>query len=403
MLRSRDYAALASDAQLVLQALEQLNRLYCDEPDIQARFPELRHLRPYISHATSGQRDIPLARFDLMRGADGRWQMLESNSDCPGGLTLTGIVNRAFRASDFYDRHLVERVQAVENADGFLQLMRERSPRQPARLAFLWSEFQPLRNDIQTLHDRALSLGGPAPYIGPVQSLVFREDQVLADGRPIDLAFTKIDTTLGADGLIHWCAWRHDPEEARPLLEAMASGQLRTLSPLPAMMVAENKRALALLFEDDVRRTLSAAQCAAIDRLVAPSSCLGPACKAPRWTAAELLAVPHRFVLKTAIDTRGRGVFVGRDCKPAQWQLLVEQALAGRLLVQALIDAKPEAVTIDLEQRPPMHNVLSLFLYGGKPVGLLGRCARQSIVNVGHGGLLRPALVVDELPSYVEH
>jgi hypothetical protein len=256
------FDAVGRDAGLVLSAIEKVSHLYCEEADIRARFPELRHLEPYIRRVPAPNRRTHLARFDLVQARDRTLKMVEPNADCPGGMTNAAIIHRAFRASAFYDARATEVAQPSEEARSFLDMMAAICGKAAPRVGFVWSTVQPIKNDIQTLYDTAASMPGwPAPFIGPVQELTVGDGGVLlAGGLPLDATFTKIDTTLAADGAIHWCAWERDMAEAVHVLEALADGRFLTVSGLPSMMVAENKRVMALLYEDAVRAHFDATQ-----------------------------------------------------------------------------------------------------------------------------------------------
>lgn len=391
-----DYEPFAEDAQRVIEAIETISHLYCEDARIRARFPELVELEPYIRRTPRERRRINLARFDYVIAHDGRMKMVESNADCPGGMAVAGIAHRAFRGSAFHDASVEELPQPSEEAETFLELMREISGVERPRMGFIWSRVQPIMNDIQALHDLAAQKREwPAPFIGPVQELQpCEESALLADGAPMDVAFTKIDTTMRGDGAIHWCAWRDSLEEAQPVLDALASGRLRTVSGLPSMMVAESKRALALLFEEDVRSHFDAAQRAAVDRSVARTTRLEAEPALRLWHPDEVVRDKDRFVLKTLIDTRGRGVHIGREHDARDWAALVRQACEGRMVVQEYIPPRMEALEIEPDRRVEMSTVLALYLYAGRPTGIFGRASGHAVVNVGNGGVIRPALIV---------
>ncbi len=398
------YERFTQDAQRVQEAIEVVAHLYCEDADIRARFPELLDLQDYIRRTPVPQRKIGLARFDYIKCDDGSLRLVESNTDCPGGMAIAGIVHRAFRNSAFRDPQTQELLQVSEDPLSFVRLMQTLSGRSHPRVGFVWSRVSPIMNDIQALHDTAAAIEGwPAPWIGPAQELEIADDgTLLADGTPLDVAFTKIDTTTAADGRIHWCAWQDHIDEARPLLEALASGKLRTVSGLPSMMVSESKRAIALLFEPDVRASFTAAQRDAVDRTVARTSRLEAAPALRLWTPEQVFQQKDRFVLKTLIDTRGRGVHIGREHGVDEWARLVKLAATGRMVVQEYLAPRMEWLEVEPGRRERMSTVVALYLYGGQPTGIFGRSSASAVVNVGNGGVIRPALIVRQIPRYVE-
>ena len=86
------YNRLASDSALILSALEVVLNLYCEDESIQKRFPELSLLKRYICQTPLFSRSINLARFDYVKAEDGTLRMIESNTDCPGGMTNASAV-----------------------------------------------------------------------------------------------------------------------------------------------------------------------------------------------------------------------------------------------------------------------------------------------------------------------
>jgi hypothetical protein len=390
------YEKLASDSALVLQALETLNHLYCEHVEVQSRFPELSLLRKYIARTPVSRRNINLARFDYVKAKDGSLRMIEPNTDCPGGMTNASAVHRAFRNSVFYDKKLKEIDQPSERPEEFLNLMKSLTKENDPRIGFIWSEVCPIKNDIQNLYNQANKLEWKEPFIGPVQLLTTDlNGHLLADGAGLDVAFTKIDTTLTAEGKIHWCAWSERIEEAAPILNALADGTLLTVSGLPAMMIAENKRSLALLFDSGIRQHFTSEQVDAIDRLVAKTSCIDGLASEQLWSADYVLNNPTKFVLKTPIDTRGRGIHIGKNCTPDEWQTLVNQAQAGLMVVQEYIEPEVELLALDTGSSADMSSVMALFMYAGVPTGVLGRSSLKEVVNVGNGGVFRPTLIVE--------
>ncbi|MDC8757306.1 hypothetical protein [Janthinobacterium fluminis] len=390
------YNALISDSGLVLQALEVILALYCQHEVIQRRFPELSQLNEYICRTPVTAQGINLARFDYVKAEDGTLVMVEPNTDCPGGMTNASAVHRAFRNSVYYDSQVREASQASESPQTFLELMCSISGRNDPRVGFIWSKICPIKNDIFNLFESAKHMSGwSVPFLGPVQDLLPGSDgAVLADGLPMDVAFTKIDTTLGDDGKIHWCAWEDNIEEAQLILNALADGRLVTVSGLPSMMVAENKRCLALLFEPSIRQHFSKPQVDAIDRLVAKTSCIDGLTSEQLWSPQHVLTNKNCFVLKTPIDTRGRGIYIGKSCTEEEWYKLVDDAMAGHMVVQEYIPPMIEVLELDTGISEHMSTVMALFMYAGKPTGVLGRSSHKDVVNVGNGGVFRPTLVV---------
>jgi hypothetical protein len=394
---TKAYKNLASDSALVLKAMEAVLQLYCEDTNIQKRFPELSALQPYIIRTPISKRVINLARFDYVKANDGSLWMIEPNTDCPGGMTNASAVHRAFRNSAFYNKKIKEFDQPSERPDTFLGLMKSLSGVDNPRVGFIWSEICPIKNDIQNLYNSAKNISSwMSPFLGPVQQLSAAPNgQLLADGSTLDVAFTKIDTTLTADGKIHWCAWEKHITEASPILNALADGTLLTVSGLPSMMVAENKRCLALLFEPSIRRHFTSQQIEAIDRIVAKTSCIDDFSPEKLWTAEEVRQNKGHFVLKTPIDTRGRGIYIGKNCTDEEWQNLVTSAQAGHMVVQEYIAPKIELLELDTGRSEYMSSVMALFMYAGIPTGVLGRSSLKDVVNVGNGGVFRPTLVVD--------
>jgi diaminobutyrate-2-oxoglutarate transaminase len=393
---SSEYQSLAAAAQEVLGALEVVGNLYCEDERIRSRFPELSDLESYIACTPAEQRKIGIARFDYIKGADGALRMLETNTDCPGGMSVAGIVHRAFRRSPFYDRNLVEFDQESEDPVNFVKLMQSLSGKDRPRLGFFWSRVSPILNDIQALHDIATGFWDwPTPYIGPVQDMQFSErGEPLAAGIPVDFAFMKIDTMIAPSGMVHWCAWKDDIAESRQLLAAMAGGKLRTVSGLPAILVTENKRTLALLFEPDVRSSFTAAQRHAIDHTVARTARLEADRGQGLWTHEEVRRWKDRFVLKSPLDTRGRGVYIGREQSSDAWERLLIKACAGHMVVQEYIEPLNESLELEPGKWGKMGSVLALYMYGGRPAGIFARSSAAGVVNVGNGGMIRPALVI---------
>ncbi len=351
---------------------------------------------------------IQLMRYDAIREDRGRWQLLETNTCCPGGTIHCARVRTAWLASPLgleatSGVSLVE--HPVDRADGFLRHLHQLASSlddgsrhgSPPRIAicsyrgFYQNEVASLLAE-QARLIKAGELPGAELVIGDARELQCEGDVATLRGQRVDLIYNKLDPLM-VDA--------HDPELAG-WVRAVASPRVELVNSLAAMYLTETKRVLALLRDEDLRGALAldAATRAAIDALVPRSHVLpdprDAEAGASDWLG-ELFSDRHRYVLKADASTRGAGIYIGRELSPAAWAEAMVATVAANGIVQECADI-PHRVSVDADAEggEPLEEYwgVDLFYFGERFGGCVSRCHSGMVFNVGNGGKEAPALVV---------
>lgn len=104
------------------------------------------------------------------------------------------------------------------------------------------------------------------------------------------------------------------------------------------------------------------------------------------------------FVVKAAVSMEGRDVVIGRDTEPDGWAAAVDTALAsdGGHVVQRFVAPDDVQLWVDDGRPETVRPVLSPFLIGGRPGGMMARYlpeSRYGVVNYhNHGAEMATAM-----------
>lgn len=338
---------------------------------------------------------IQLMRYDAVREDQGRWQILETNTCCPGGTIHCARVRTAWLGSPLgleatRDTAITE--LAIDRADGFLRhfvsVAQVASGLEAPNLAicsyrgFYANELASLAAEHRRLVERRELPGGEL-VVCDARELTCDDGEVAyARGVPVAAIYNKLDPLMVDPSSDELAGWR----------AAVRSPRVELLNSLAAMYLTEAKRVLALLGDDAHRRALGldAATAAAIDRLIPPSQVV------VAGALAELHDSRHRFVLKADAYTRGAGVHVGKQLTGAAWAEAIESTIAAHGIAQRCADT-PRRIALDPDAERELREEywgVDLFYFGAQFAGAVSRSHGNMVFNIGNGGKESPVVVV---------
>ncbi len=247
-------------------------------------------LAPLVAGAQPGSWSF-LSRFDWARTVDGRWKLLEINSDTPAGLWEASIV-----AAEVERLHGAGKGPSASFWPAMTRTWREHAARvenaldRPLRVGVVGALAVPEDRDQMRAHARAAGLALPAAIIdvGRLADVQVREGAAWLHGERVDLLFRY-----------HPLDWFDDPALA-PLVALAEAGRLPMLPP-PHVLIPQTKAFLALLHELLAQDFFPADDAAAI-RAHVPRTVLDP---------ARLRGRP--YVVKPYLEREGRGVRFSED------------------------------------------------------------------------------------------
>lgn len=399
-LGERCAQSLASTAEAFVDVFDTVAALYCRESRVRDLFPAYRNMERLTTALPDLKPLVRVCRLDGLFAEDGRYQVLETNTDCPGGVIQNGLAGRVWSATD---NPLTEGIALsaftqpfVRDPDCFLKALlnahRERTGRdaQTAAVVTFKGRFS---NEVDRMVAGLNRLGVQAWTVDAGELERGGGRLVDSHGRHIDLAYNKLDLR----DLI-------DEPLVAPYLEATAAGEVTFLNPLVCQWPLADKAILALLSDPVYGELFSARErqlCAAHvpwTRLLHADTVTTDF----EGGKTDLLSfvMRHRasLVLKPTNATRGQGVVIGKIVSQAAWESALSQALrADPHVVQRYIEAPqllaPHPAMGELQR---MSAGVDVYVYGGRFAGFQARASLDPVMNVGKRGILLPVATYED-------
>ena len=323
---------------------------------------------------------VHLFRLDLLLTEDGGFRVLENNANCPGGILYTGIAARGWR--DFLSSRGEELPEPLPHeapewmARWFLDSAERDGAGRPDFVALLRWEGG---NDIE-LREFAEAfgmLGVDSEQIDP------RELEEPGDGGPPTLRGRPVGHAYMKLGLQPFLAAR---DEVDVMVDAIRERRLFVQNGLRGRWVADSKLALVLLSDPDFAHLFDPDDLAVVAPGV-PWSRNGA--RLDDELVDEVLSERERFVLKRALDTRGRGVIVGREIESDEaWRAAVDTARDEGWLVQEFCDTT--RTRADFDTPLLFRHDLAVAVVEGEVGAFFMRSSGEYKVNVAQNGRLHP-------------
>jgi hypothetical protein len=379
-----------------VKLLDTAAALYRDEPAARDLFPAYRRVERYATALPKLNPITRICRFDGLIAPDGSYRILETNTDCPGGVIQNGLAGQVWSqiANPLTDGLAldVHTQPFVKNPDCFLiELLaahQERTGRRAERASIVNFRGQ-FTNEIDWMLEGLNRLGVEATLVDAAS--LRRKANALFDpaGRSVELAYNKLDLRDIID----------EPAVAE-YLEATAAGEVTFLNPLICQWALADKAVLALLQDERFADCFTASDRALIKahvpwtRFIRAGRTSGPDDR-----SVDLLPYVaenrETLVLKPSNATRGEGVLVGPETPPQQWlEQLARAANETPYVVQEYIRAPSISAPhpVDGAVRP-MWVGLDIYVYGGRFAGFQARASLDAVMNVGKRGILLPVAV----------
>lgn len=406
----KKYTHIAHLCRQVINAIEKLLHLYVENNEIKAYFPELSKYRHLSCIKPLYRRWVHIARFDIVETVDGQFKLLETNCDCPGGVLFTSLIRKAFEHSKIYsllNENIIYR-QPIEDENFFINSLvsvyKELKGTIPSNIAFLSSKYRQISSDLNIFEKVANELGFNSKHI-TIQDLQLKNNRVAFDNFPIDIAYQKFDAFIDTHGQAKPCIYEQSSTEVTTYWQGIMERQMLTFNSFPSMLVAENKRILSLLQEPSLRSYFTVEENHAIDMFCLPTFFLDSTCSDYKRRLQDVIYKKDKYVIKSNIDTRGRGVWIGNQYGLEEWKKIVHRAINKPYVVQEYVPHRLDMI-YDTSSNPTLVNMysnLGMFIVNGEPCGLLARASKDIVTNVGKSGCMRPVCVIREKEMEYDH
>ncbi|MGK5733236.1 hypothetical protein [Streptomyces sp. URMC 124] len=337
---------------------------------------------------TAGADPVPLGRADLYHDGDG-FRLLEFNVSSALGGFENAEINRALldvpEVADFAER---EHLAYADTLGEIVRVMLD-SARAPwwgdrpfVAIVDTPGSFAALERRLGFMA-RLLADHGVDAVACHAGQLKEEGGRLFAGGRPVDIVyrFFIIEDLLEEQGELGLLD---------PILRCHEGGGVTVFAPLDTEMYG-NKRALALLGEEEVRQTLSPADRELVDRFVPWTRRVrrGPVEVAGDHVDLESYCLENQasLVLKPSLLHGGAGVATGWSMTPAQWREALDDALRSPFVVQRRVAPAPEPFPAGGEAAEQVLN-WGVFMAGDRYAGSIVRGVSDpdvGVVSMGTG------------------
>jgi hypothetical protein len=381
---------------------DQVLELYRNDPDVRHLYGAYDGVREYILSAPDFRPLTRICRFDGLVSQDGRYLVLETNTDCPAHLFAAGQATRLWRSVpnpilnrlDKSIRHAAQPI--LDQPDFFITELRnvcnEVLGRDPVEVRIVNYNGR-FTAEADRVVKGFLALGINCEFID-LRELERVGGQVTHRGIRLDLVYNKWDLR----DLVN-CP------DAAPFLKAVAQSEVLNINPLVCQWLYADKLILALLSDPKYNHHFTSSDRTLIDRHIPWTRALLPVMSTTK-EGDRIDLVNHvktnrtGLILKPTNATWGDGVLIGDLTDAAAWCRAVDSSIARGFVVQEYIKGHtvhcPDPVTGVIGSRIADLNT---FIFGGKVVGFLSRANSNPIMSMYKGGVMLPVVIADQLPA----
>lgn len=386
-----DYDEIRGVCRAIFAAIEKasrtLGRELWDRVDLTPEERELVAIEPGYARAS------PTARLDSFLTTDA-YRFVELNAETPAGIAYNEVLVEIFLGlplvQRFQERWSLRRFRARERLlETLVACYREAGGREAApRIAIVDYDDVPTRTEHHLFREFFEANGHPAVVCDP-RELSFEGGRLWQGGRVVDVVYKRL--------LVNELLDR--PDANRPLVEAARAGAVTIVNPFRCKPI--HKKAIFEVLTDDALQSLfSESERAAIAAHVPWTRRMREGRTSLRGREIDL--VPHvranreRLVMKPNDEYGGKGVFIGWETSPAEWDAAIGTALQASFVVQEKVELLRQSFPLldgELAFRDLVVD-LDPFVFMGEVEGFLTRLSGTSLANVTSGGGQVPAFLV---------
>ena len=359
--------------------------------DLVDLLPEEREL---VAIESGFRRASPLSRLDSFLTTSA-YQFVELNAETPAGGAYAEALAEVFLElpiiRKFQERYTLGRFRTQERLlETLVSCYREAGGKaEHPTIAVADYEDVPTRTEHHLVARFFESRGCPAIVCDP-RHLTYEGGKLRHDGKTIDIVYKRL--------LVNEFLERRAQVQA--LYEAARDRAVVLVNPFRCKPI-HKKAIFAVLTDDELQKHFTEDERAAIRAHVpwtrrvqeGKTTRHGETLDLPSW----ILANRERLVMKPNDEYGGKGVFIGWESAPAEW----EQALATALRSSYVVQQKVELLRQTFPELAPELRFrdfvvdLDPYVFDGEVEGFLTRLSGTSLANVTSGGGQVPAFLVE--------
>jgi hypothetical protein len=376
----------------IFRAIEKVERALgeglWDLVDLQREERELVAIDPGYSRAS------PLSRLDSFLTTSA-YQFVELNAETPAGGAYAEALADLFLElpviRKFQERYVLRRFRTQERLlETLLRCYREAGGREEhPTIVVADYEDVPTRTEHHLVAGYFESKGCPALVCDPRQ-LTYEGGRLRHEGRTIDIVYKRL--------LVNEFLERRDQVQA--LYAAVRDRAVVMVNPFRCKPI-HKKAIFAVLTDDSLQKQFTDEERAAIRAHIPwtrkvqeiKTSRHGETLDLPPW----IIANRERLVMKPNDEYGGKGVFIGWEMTPAEWEAALAAALRSSYVVQEKVELLKQSfpeIAPELRFRDFVVD-LDPYVFDGEVEGFLTRLSGTSLANVTSGGGQVPAFLVE--------
>ena len=393
LIAASDYEQIRGVCRGIFRAIEKLEAAL--GPELWDRVDMTPEERELAAIDPGYRRSSPTSRLDSFLTRQS-YQFVELNAETPAGTAYNEVLTEIFLelpiARRFQERYVLRRFAAREKLlETLLACYREAGGHEATpTIAVVDYEDVPTRTEHHLFREFFESKGFPSLVCDP-RHLDYDSGRLRHAGRAIDIIYKRLLT----NELLERAA------ELQPLLRAIRERAVTIVNPFRCKPL-HKKAIFAALTDDGLQHLFTDAERAAIaahvpwTRRVSETRTLrhGQSIELPAFIRANR----ERLVMKPNDEYGGKGVFIGWESTPAEWEAALAQALAASYVVQEKVELLRQTFPQisaggGVEFRDLVVD-LDPFVFQGEVEGFLTRLSGTSLANVTSGGGQVPSFLV---------
>ena len=388
-LTPEQYHFLQERAAVILSAFRKAHRAALEDDALLDQFGLTDWERDMVRWDVGLADASPVSRLDAFFSADGRGlSFTEYNAETPAGGGFNDVLAEAFYALPVMRRFLRDwDLRPIPARHHVLQALLDAweefsGTRTRPRIGIVdWKEV-PTVNEFRIFQDYFRRQGLEAEIVDP-RDVTYAGGELRGPAGRIDVVYKRV--------LLHELVERG--ERDHPILRAVKDRKACMVNP-PACKILHKKSSLAVLSDERNARLFDAAERAAIDASIPWTRVVEDRRTTRDGKEVELLRLiqdeREQLVLKPHDEYGGKGIVLGWEVSPEEWDEALRHALEEPYIVQQRItlpkEAYPSFVDGRVEILDRMVDTAPYVAHGRYVDGCLTRLGTAALLNVTAGG-----------------
>jgi hypothetical protein len=390
---------------LVFNALNRVVSLYNKDKKITEYFKHLKLYEPFLSLPVLSDPIIPIARYDLVRAKDGRFQINEPNTCCPGGPIWTSLFYNILKETYIY--HFVsslisEVLTPLQNPSCIYNFLRNEYEKyfpkaSPLNILITDTKSAPMETELFELRDGARRLGYKSEK-AIIQDLKYDNGIVSLNGEKVHIIYQFLDVLFTNE----MAQIGNNFDEIKDYMAALRGKACLVINPFPPIFISEDKIILALLCDPLFKDYFTKDEHRAIKELVPETYRVRDEniiFEGEKINLLQLLKSRKKdFVIKAQMESMGRDILIGLTATKDEWEDKICKSVDGMYVAQRFIEEEPLQIPDpnDPDILKDMNYTLALFFMGGEPQGMFNRVSTGLVTNVAQRGAMQNVIIYDD-------